>query len=91
MICLEVGAAPRAALVESFYSQVTGDGHGYQPFGRQPFSLQPPESRCQHLVAELPAPELPLPVSVTRHLEICLLLLHLCTGRRPICTSALAF
>ena len=47
--------------------QVTGDGHGGQPFGCQPFSLQPPEPGCQLPMAERPAPELSMPVPVTRH------------------------
>ena len=45
--------------------QVTGDGDGYQPFGGQPFNLQPPEAWCQLLMAERPTPELPIPVPVT--------------------------
>ncbi len=67
MIGLDVGAARGAALVVSSHSQVTGDGHGCQPFGIQPFSLQPPEPGCQLPKAELPAPELPASVPVTRH------------------------
>jgi hypothetical protein len=47
--------------------QVTGDGHGGQPFGCQLFSLQPPEPGCQLPTAEKPTPELPMPVPVTRH------------------------
>ena len=50
--------------------QVTGDGHGGQPFGCQPFSLQPPEPGCQLPMAEMPTPELPMPVPVTRHLKM---------------------
>jgi hypothetical protein len=50
--------------------QVTGDGHGGQPFGCQPFSLQPPEPGCQLPMAERPAPELQMPVPVTRHLKM---------------------
>ena len=46
--------------------RVTGDGHGSRPFGSQPFSLQPPEPGCQLPMAERPAPELPMPVPVTR-------------------------
>jgi hypothetical protein len=52
------------------HSQVTGDGHGGQPFGCQLFGLQPPEAGCQHLMAERPAPELPSPVPVTCHLKV---------------------
>jgi hypothetical protein len=51
---------------------VTGDGHGSQPLGSQPFSLQPPESGCQLPMAEQPIPELPMPVPDTRHLALCL-------------------
>ena len=47
--------------------QVTGDGYGGQPSGCQPFSLQPPEPGCQLPMAEVPNPELPMPVPVTRH------------------------
>ena len=47
--------------------RVTGDGHGGQPFGCQPFSHQPPEPGCQLPMAEGPTPELPMPVPVTRH------------------------
>ena len=36
MIGIEVGAAPRAVLVVAAYFQVTGGGHGIQPFSRQP-------------------------------------------------------
>ena len=52
------------------HSQVTGDGHGGQPFGSQPFSLQPPEARCQFPMAERPDPEHPMSVPVTRHLKM---------------------
>ena len=48
---------------------MTGDGHGGQPFGFQLFSLQPPEPGCQLPMAEMPTPELPMPVPVTRHLK----------------------
>jgi|GEM_PF-2325667 len=47
--------------------QVSGDGHGGQPFGCQPFSLQPPEPGCQLPMAEWPTPELLMPLPVTRH------------------------
>jgi hypothetical protein len=80
---------------------VTGDGHGGQPLGCQPFSPQPPASGCQLPMAERPIPELPMPVPVTRHLALCLSLysilhtrysriplLHLCTRRSRICTFA---
>jgi hypothetical protein len=50
---------------DMIHSQVTGDGNGSQPFGSQLFSLQPPEPGRQHLMAERPVPELPLPVPVT--------------------------
>ena len=30
--------------------QVTGDGHGSQPLGGQPFSPQPPEPKCQLVI-----------------------------------------
>ncbi len=49
---------------------VTGDGRGSRPFGSQPFSHQPPEAGCQHLMAERPAPELPSPVPVTCHPKV---------------------
>jgi hypothetical protein len=49
---------------------VTGGGHGGQPLGNQPFSLQSPESWYQHPMAERPAPERLMPVPVTRHLDI---------------------
>jgi len=73
---------------------VTGDGHGGQPFGCQPFSLQPPEAGCQLPMAEWPTPELPMPVPVTRHLSLCLSLysilqtqysrIQLCTRLRRV-------
>jgi len=56
-----------AALVADSHLQVTGAGHGGQPFGSQLFSLQPPEPGCQLPMAERPAPELQMPVPVTRH------------------------
>jgi hypothetical protein len=43
--------------------QVTGDGHRGRPFGSQPFSLQPPEPRCQTHPALVP--------SGPRVLELC--------------------
>jgi hypothetical protein len=49
--CLEVGAAPRAALVVAAHFQVTGDGHGFQSFGSQPCSFQPQEPGCQLCLA----------------------------------------
>ena len=48
---------------------MTGDGHSGQPFGCQPFSLQPPEAGCQIPMAVRPIPELQMPVPVTRHLN----------------------
>jgi hypothetical protein len=64
----ETGGRNECCGFKSF--QVTGGGHGCQPFGNQPFSLQPPEPGCQLLMAERPTPELPMPVPVTRHLKM---------------------
>jgi len=50
--------------------QVTGDGHGGQPLGSQPFSLQPLEPGCQLPIPDGPNPELLMPVPVTRHLKM---------------------
>ena len=69
--------------------QVTGDGHGYQPFRGQPFSLQPAEAWCQLLMAERPTPELPPPVPVTRHLALYLSLYSILdTPASHFCTFA---
>ena len=46
---------------------VSGDGHGGQPFGNQPFSLRPSEFGCQLPMAEWPSTELPMPMPVTRY------------------------
>ena len=55
---------------------MTGDGHSGQPFGCQPFSLQPPEAGCQIPMAVRPIPELQMPVPVTRHLNRYSFLVH---------------
>jgi hypothetical protein len=49
---------------------VAGVGHGSRLFGSEPFSHQPPEFWCLLPMAELPAPELLMPVSVTCHPKI---------------------
>jgi hypothetical protein len=57
----ETGNRNECCGCDSFW--VTGDGHGSQPFGDQPLSLQPSEPRCQ-----LPPVLVP---SGPRILELC--------------------
>ncbi len=69
--------------VDSF--QVTGDGHGSQPLGCQPFSLQPPASGCQLLWPSCPPAPVPsapplVNVSTCQHVPSRLRRAHLCTG-----------
>jgi len=67
--------------------QVTGDSHGASAFRESAIRPSAAGTRHPRLMAEKPKPEIrrPWPSPVTWK---CLSRLHLCTGRRPICTFA---